>query len=171
MCSIGASFGAGKQERVRVIKKDKESGILYLRILSNYQQDKDKGTRKKFRKIQLTTAKTSRDLDQIDINSIESSTSLIRIASAEKGSMKLIPPAQPETSTEEICPTIDTKTIEPVQLPDKDPHPVKIGHNFLIETSFEEPSAQKPEEELIGYNQTYSGSIISQFKFASEKYN
>jgi hypothetical protein len=42
--------------------------------------------------------------------------------------------------------------IEPVQLPRKDPHPVKVNHNFLIETSFEDKLSEHSEEDLIGYH-------------------
>jgi hypothetical protein len=44
--------------------------------------------------------------------------------------------------------------IEPVQLPKKDPHPVKVNHNFLIETSFEDKLSEHSEEDLIGYHNT-----------------
>lgn len=144
---------------------EKKNNISFLRILLNYQLDKDKKGQKKLRKIHLNTAKTSLDLDQIDINSIDSSSHLIRIASAQKGSMRLIHTQNPDTLGEtKDSNTEDLREIKPVALPSHDPYPVAVGHNFLIETSFEEPEVKKEEEELIGYNQNLQSGVISQLK-------
>jgi hypothetical protein len=49
-------------------------------------------------------------------------------------------------------PELKSIKIEPVRLPRTDPHPVKVNHNFLIETSFEDKLSEHSEEDLIGYH-------------------
>lgn len=86
------------------------------------------------------TAKTI--INQEDIGetmSRRSSNSLHRYPSNDKISMKINSPSRPETPVEvQNSDNEHQIIIEPVDLPQSDPHPVKIGHNFLIETSFEE---------------------------------
>jgi len=151
MCSIGNSLGINKRVKGRITKSSKKASIFlgenrnnitFLKILLNYHREKAPKSKRKFRKVILNTAKTSLDLDQIDINSKESSSSLVRIPSAERVSMRLTlsPPEVFEDTVDSN--TIEVGVIEPVSLPEEDPHPVKVGHNFLLETSFEEPEVK-----------------------------
>jgi hypothetical protein len=68
-------------------------------------------------------------------------------SSQERNSSKLIPEPQ---EVEELSEQEELKKIAPVSLPKTDPFPVKAGHHFLHETSFEDTTFETGEE-LIGY--------------------
>lgn len=61
---------------------------------------------------------------------------------------------------------------EIIMIPNSDPHPVKVGHNLLIETSFEEKESEMSEEELIGYQKHKNPEthLIDTLDMAVERY-
>lgn len=149
------------ESKLEILNSEKDLNIPYLKVLLNAKLKRDKLRNKRMMRMQLGNAKSQINLDQAIGRS---ETKLNRLPSAEKGSTKLISQVyQDKSSNNGEVKTNESKKIEPVQLPKKDPHPVKAGHLFLIETSFEERQSEQDEhshEGLIGYQHTQNGDGI-----------
>lgn len=140
------STTALNEEGVKVFNGEEDLNITYLKLmLANKNRRPRMRQSTKMRGSHMGDAlKAKLNIDTMAVNK-ETKRGLLRFPSAEKSSTKLIPEGdtEPESKLEGLA---------PVKLPQEDPYPVKSGHHFLIETSFEAKNSEDTdEEELIGY--------------------
>lgn len=134
-----------------------------LNILIQKKIRKQKMRAQKIRGSQMgESMRKNLNIPSLKIEKDTSKKSLLKYPSAEKSSVKLIP------EVKDVPKSNDPKKMEPVKLPEKDPYPVKTGHHFLIETSFEEKDSVHSDEELIGY-QLPKDTIEGKMHYAAKR--
>lgn len=154
------------EDTVYVHHGEPQITISYLKVLLAQKVRRDTKKRHYARKSQIGTAiRNPLEADLIGVPVTKMSSRIVKFHSTDRGSSKLIPEEKPKVVKAE-----ETKKIEPVQLPTQDPYPVRAGHNFLIETSYEEKNSSDSGEELIGYQHTRD-TIEDKIDMAIKRYN
>jgi hypothetical protein len=160
------------ETKIEFLNSEKYLNIPYLKVLLNVKLKRDKLRNKRMMRMQLGNAKTQINIDKV---ARRSETKLSRHPSVDENSPRLIPQINQDKSLSNgEGKNSEARKIEPVQLPKRDPHPVKAGHLFLIETSFEELQSEYEEhsnEGLIGYQSHRDGEgIEDKLEIAMKRY-
>lgn len=154
------------EDTVYVYHGEPQITISYLKVLLAQKVRRDTKKRHFARKSQIgASIRNPLEADLIGVPTSKMSGRIVKFHSSDRSSSKLILEEKPK-----IVKADESKKIEPVQLPTKDPYPVRAGHNFLIETSYEERNSNASEEELIGYQHT-KDTIEHKIDMVIKRYN
>lgn len=119
------------ESNFKVIRGEDMITIPYLKLmLTKCISRRAKKERRNMLKQALISKKehSAEDFNELELSPKESMLTHIKLDNLTIKDLAMAKLREPDCS----------KRIEQVSLPDKDPYPVKIGRNMLIETSFEE---------------------------------